>query len=56
MFAVAFNISQEALTGLVPWIVFLMTLALIFIAKRGMLTGMAGAAVLGVGLKLILSI
>ena len=31
-------------------------LVLIFIAKRGMLTGMAGAAVLGVGLKLILSI
>lgn len=56
MFAVAFNISREALTGLVPWIVFLATLALIFIAKRGLLTGMVGAALLGVGLKFILSI
>jgi chromate transport protein ChrA len=56
MFAVAFNIGQEALTGLVPWIVFLATLALVFIAKRGLLTGMVGAAVLGVGLKFILSI
>ena len=39
MFAVAFNIGQEALTGLVPWIVFLATLTLVFIAKRGLLTG-----------------
>ena len=56
MFAVAFNIGREALTGLVPWIVFLATLALVFLAKRGLLTGMIGAAVLGVGLKFILSI
>lgn len=56
MFAVGFNISQEALTGLVPWIVFLATLALIFLAKRGLLVGMVGAAVLGVGLKFVLSI
>ena len=56
MFAVAFNISQEALTGLVPWIVFVATLALVFLAKRGLLTGMVGAALLGVGLKFILSI
>lgn len=56
MFAVAFNISQEALTGLVPWIVFLATLALVFLAKRGLLVGMVGAAVLGVSLKFILSI
>ena len=56
MFAVAFNISQEALTGLVPWIVFLATLGLVFLAKRGLLVGMVGAAVLGVGLKFILSI
>ena len=56
MFAVAFNIGQEALTGLVPWIVFLATLTLVFIAKRGLLTAMVGAAVLGVGLKFILSI
>ena len=56
MFAVAFNIGQEALTGLVPWIVFVTTLALVFLAKRGLLTGMVGAAVLGVGLKFILSI
>jgi len=56
MFAVAFNIGREALTGAVPWIVFLATLALVFLAKRGLLTGMVGAAVLGVGLKFILSI
>ena len=56
MFAVGFNISREALTGLVPWIVFLATLALVFLAKRGLLPGMVGAAVLGVGLKFILSI
>lgn len=56
MFAVGFNISQEALTGLVPWIVFLATLGLIFLAKRGLLVGMVGAAVLGVGLKFVLSI
>jgi hypothetical protein len=42
------------LIGLVPWIVFLSTLALVFIAKRGMLAGMVGAAVLGVGLKFLL--
>jgi len=56
MFAVAFNIGQEALTGLVPWIVFLATLALVFLAKRGLLASMVGAAVLGVALKLIVSI
>jgi chromate transporter len=56
MFAVAFNIGREALTGLVPWIVFLSTLALVFLARRGLLLGMVGAAGLGVGLKLILSI
>ncbi|HVA12557.1 MAG TPA: chromate transporter [Stellaceae bacterium] len=56
MFSVAFNISREALTGLVPWIVFLSTLALVFLAKRGLLLGMVGAAGLGLGLKLILSI
>jgi chromate transporter len=56
MFAVAFNIGREALTGLVPWIVFLSTLALVFLAKRGLLLGMVGAAVLGLGLKFILAI
>jgi chromate transport protein ChrA len=56
MFAVAFNIGQEALTGLVPWIVFLATLALVFFAKRGLLAGMIGAAGLGLALKFILSI
>jgi chromate transporter len=56
MFAVAFRIGGEALTGLVPWIVFLSTLALVFLARRGLLLGMVGAAGLGVGLKLILSI
>jgi chromate transporter len=56
MFAVAFRISQEALTGLVPWIVFLATLVLIFLAKRGLLVGMVGAAVLGVALRFALTI
>jgi chromate transporter len=56
MFAVALNIGREALTGLVPWIVFLSTLALVFLAKRGLLLGMVGAAVLGLGLKFILAI
>ena len=56
MFAVAFNIGREALTGLVPWVVFLSTLALVFLAKRGLLIGMVGAAVLGVALKAILEI
>ena len=56
MFAVGFNIGREALTGLVPWIVFLATLALVFLAKRGLLLGMVGAAVLGVSLKFILSV
>jgi chromate transporter len=56
MFAVAFNIGQEALTALVPWIVFAATLVLIFVAKRGLLTGMVGAALLGVGLKFLFAI
>jgi chromate transporter len=55
MFSVAFNIGREALTDLIPWIVFLSTLALVFLAKRGLLTGMVGAAVLGVGLKFLLA-
>ena len=56
MFTVALNIGHAALTGLVPWIVFLATLALIFWARRGMLVGMVGAAGLGVVLKLIAAI
>lgn len=56
MFAVAFRISQEALTGLIPWVVFLATLALIFLAKRGLLLGMVGAAELGVALKFVLAV
>jgi len=56
MFAVAFNISHEALTGLVPWVVFLSTLGLVFLAKRGLLLGMVGAAVFGVGLKFLLAV
>jgi len=40
----------------VPWIVFAATLALVFVAKRGLLAGMVGAAVLGLGLKFILAI
>ena len=55
MFSVAVNIGHEALTSLIPWIVFLSTLALVFLARRGLLTGMVGAAVLGVGLKFILA-
>jgi chromate transporter len=55
MFSVAVNIGREALIDLVPWIVFLSTLALVFIAKRGLLAGMVGAAVLGVGLKFFLA-
>lgn len=56
MFAVAFDIGRQALTGLVPWIVFASTLALVFWARRGLLVGMVGAAALGVGLKLVLSL
>lgn len=56
MFTVAFNIGREALTGLVPWVVFFATLALIFLARRGLLIGMAGAATLGLVLKLGLSL
>lgn len=55
MFAVAFNIGREALTGLVPWIVFLSTIALVFLAKRGLLVGIVGAAGLGVALKFLLA-
>lgn len=56
MFAVAFNIGRTALTGLVPWVVFLSTLALVFLARRGLLFGMVGAAALGLGLKLLLPV
>ena len=56
MFAVGFRVGTEALTGLVPWVVFLSTLALIFLARRGMLVGMVGATVLGLGLKFILPV
>lgn len=56
MFAIAFNIGREALTGLIPWIVFVATLVLIFVARRSLLVGMAGAAVLGLALKLSLSL
>lgn len=56
MFTVALNIGREALTGLIPWIVFLATLALIFLGRRGLLLGMAGAASLGLVLKLGLSL
>jgi chromate transporter len=56
MFAVALNIGREALTGWIPWIVFVATLALIFLARRSLLVGMAGAAALGLVLKLGLSI
>lgn len=56
MFTVALNIGREALTGLVPWVVFLATLALVFWAQRGLLVGMAGAAALGLVLKFILPI
>ncbi len=52
MFAVGFNIGREALTGFVPWIVFLATLALVFLARRSLLLGMTGAAALGLVLKL----
>ena len=38
MFAVGFHIGLEALTGLIPWVVFLATLGLVFLAKRGMLS------------------
>jgi chromate transporter len=55
MFAVAFSIAREALTGVIPWVVFLATLALIFLARRGMLLGMVGAAGLGLALKFALS-
>jgi len=56
MFAIAFNIGREALTGLVPWIVFLATLIIIFVARRGLLLGMVGAAGLGLALKFGLSL
>jgi len=56
MFAVALNIGREALTGLVPWVVFLTTLVLIFLARRGMLVGMVGAAALGLALKFVLTV
>jgi hypothetical protein len=36
--------------------VFLATLVLIFLAKRGLLVGMVGAAVLGVALRFALTI
>ncbi len=55
MFAVALNIGREALTGLVPWIVFLATLALVFLARRGLLVGMVGAAMIGLALKFALN-
>jgi chromate transporter len=55
MFAVAFRIGQEALTGLIPLIVFLATLALIFLAKRGLLFGMVGACGLGIALKFLIA-
>ena len=56
MFAIAFNIGREALIGIVPWVVFLSTLALVFLARRGLLVGMVGAAGLGLALKLGLSL
>ena len=56
MFAVAYRIGVEALTGLIPWIVFAATLALILLAKRGLLVGMLGACALGVALKFALSV
>jgi chromate transporter len=56
MFAIALNIGREALTGFIPWIVFVATLALIFLARRSLLVGMAGAAALGLVLKLGLSL
>jgi chromate transporter len=55
MFAVAINIGREALTGVIPWIVFFATLALVFLARRGLLVGMVGAAAIGVVLKLAFS-
>ena len=51
MFTVAYRVGREALLGPVPWIVFLVTLLLIFAARRGMLVGMVGAATLGLVLK-----
>ncbi len=56
MFAVALNIGHEALTGFVPWIVFIGTLALVFLARQGLLIGMVGAAVMGLAVKLALAI
>jgi chromate transporter len=56
MFTIAFNIGRESLIGLVPWVVFLMTLALVFLARRGLLVGMVGAAVVGLVLKLGLAL
>jgi chromate transporter len=55
MFAVAINIGREALTGFIPWIVFFATLALVFLARRGLLVGMVGAAAIGVVLKFAFS-
>jgi len=56
MFTVGLMIGREALTGFIPWLVFLATLALVFLARRGLLLGMVGAAGLGLALKLSLSI
>jgi chromate transporter len=56
MFAVAFRVGGEALIGFVPWLVFLATLALVFLARQGLLIGMVGAAVAGLAIKLVLAI
>lgn len=56
MFAVALNIGHAALTGLVPWLVFLTTLGLVFLARQGLLIGMVGAAVAGLVVKFAFSI
>jgi len=56
MFAVGFNIAREALSSFIPWVVFLTTLALIFLARRGLLLGMVGAAALGLTLKFLMAL
>jgi chromate transporter len=56
MFAIALNIGREALTGFVPWLVFLVTLALVFLARRGLLIGMVGAAAAGLAVKFAFAI
>jgi len=56
MFAVAFRVGGEALTGFIPWLVFACTLALVFLARRGLLVGMVGAAATGLIVKLALAI